>query len=405
VSNSRHITVIQKYFAVLSLVVGSNLFASFAIAQAHDHGAMPATAPVAAEDHSQHAATADSHAGHVMETNAPAYDPHAGHVMETADNAANEDHSQHTPTPDPHAGHVMETTDNAGSADHSQHTPTLDPHAGHVMDTSAQAAKAGDVAAEAHNHGEMAMDMSSSESSQSRRRDPHAYSDGLKVGEGPYALDNYRLHLMDEMNFSAFRMNRMEQLFIDGVDATAYDAQAWYGTGYNRLVMKAEGEVQDGSLEESNTELLWTHGISSFWNTQIGMLHQTGVGSDRNWLALGIQGLAPYWFEVDATFYVGEGGRSAFNMEAEYDLLLTQRAIIQPRIEMNLYGQNDQAAAIGSGLSDFSAGIRLQYQINRQLVPYAGVEQVRLYGQTAQFSGVSSGDSETRWLVGLRFWF
>jgi len=379
VSNSRHITVIQKYFAVLSLVVGSNLFASVAIAQAHDHGAMPATAPVAAEDHSQHAATADSHAGHVMEANAPASDPHAGHVMETADNAANEDHSQHTPAPDPHAGHVI--------------------------DISVQAASAGDAVPEAHNHGDMAMNMSSNESSESTRRDPHAYSDGLKVGEGPYALDNYRLHLMDERNFSAFRMNRMEQLFIDGVDATAYDAQAWYGTGYNRLVMKAEGEVQDGSLEESNTELLWTHGISSFWNTQIGMLHQTGVGPDRNWLALGIQGLAPYWFEVDATFYVGEGGRSAFNMEAEYDLLLTQRAIIQPRIEMNLYGQNDQAAAIGSGLSDFSTGIRLQYQINRQLVPYAGVEQVRLFGQTAKFSGVSSGDSETRWLAGLRFWF
>ena len=355
VSNRGHITVIRKYVAVLILVVGSNLFTSFAIAQAHDHGAMPATAPVASEDHSQHAASADPHAGHVMETNAPAPDPHAGHVM----------------------------------------------------DTSVQEANASDAATEAHNHGDMAMDMdmSSSGSSQSRRRDPHAYSNGLKVGEGPYALDNYSLHLMDGTRFGGFRMNRMEQLFLDGTDAAGYDAQAWYGTSYDRLVLKAEGEVQEGSLEETNTELLWTHAIHSFWNTQVGVLNQTGVGPDRNWLALGIQGTAPYWFEVDATVYLGENGRSAFNMEAEYDLLLTQRVILQPRVEMNFYGKNDQATAIGSGLSDLSTGIRLQYQINRQLVPYAGVEQVRLYGQTARFSGVSNGDSETRWLAGLRFWF
>lgn len=411
VSIRKRFTLAQDLLVALIIIVGSTLFASTSNAQAHDHSAMP-TADSADADAYEETAADDEHAQH-----APAADPHAGHVMVEdthADAAGADNHSQHAPASDPHAGHPIdansqeELADAGGADDHSQHAPAPDPHAGHVMDANVQGdvySHAQPVETAAHDHSAMANGMDMGSSAQAARRDPHAYSNGLEVGEGPYALDNYRLHLMDETRFGAFWMNRMEQLFRDGADGIEYDAQAWYGTSYDRIVLKAEGEVQDGALEESNTEILWTHAVRSFWNTQIGVLNQTGDGPDRNWLALGLQGTAPYWFEVDATVYLGESGRSSFNLEAEYELWLTQRLILQPRMEMNFYGKDDQATAIGSGLSDLSTGIRLQYQISRQFVPYAGVEQIRQYGQTARYSGRSSGDSETRWLAGLRFWF
>ncbi|MBL4891226.1 MAG: copper resistance protein B [Rhizobiaceae bacterium] len=239
----------------------------------------------------------------------------------------------------------------------------------------------------------------------SQQRDPHAYSNGLQRGSGPYAVDGPGLHLADEMNFGGFRMNRLEQLYQDGADATVYDIQAWFGNSYDQLVVKAEGDFSDDRLEESDTDILWSHAIYSFWNTQVGVRHQSGEGPDRNWLAFGVQGIAPYWFEVDATAYLGSGGRSSLNIEADYELLITQRLVLQPRVEANFYGEDDRARGLGSGLSDSSVGLRLKYQINRQLVPYIGVEQARMYGDTAKFSVGPKSASQTRWLAGLRFWF
>ena len=136
------------------------------------------------------------------------------------------------------------------------------------------------------------------------------------------------------------------------------------------------------------------------------MRYDSGVGPDRKWLAFGVQGLAPYWFEVDATVYAGEQGRSAFRLEAEYELLLTQKLILQPRIETNFYGRRDAARELGSGLSDLAAGVRLRYEIRRELAPYVGIERSGKFGETADFARAAGHDSqETRVVAGLRFWF
>src|SRR3546814_17185805 len=97
---------------------------------------------------------------------------------------------------------------------------------------------------------------------------------------------------------------------------------------YNRAVIKAEGEVASGKLQESETQLLWRHAVSTFWDTELGFRFDHGQGvSNREWLAFGFKGLAPYWFEVDATAYVGSSGRTALELKAEYDILLTQKQI------------------------------------------------------------------------------
>lgn len=188
--------------------------------------------------------------------------------------------------------------------------------------------------------------------------------------------------------------------------ATSYETQFWVGRDYDRLVIKAEGEIANGKLEESSTEVLWAHAIAPYWDAQLGLRYDTGTGPDRPWLSLGVQGLAPYWFEIDATAYVGANGRTALRLGAEYEVLLTQKLILQPRVEVSLHGKSDIASNIGRGLSGGAAGLRLRHEVNRQVAPYIGVERTSKFGQTADMAH-AAGDStgQTRWVAGVRFWY
>lgn len=237
-------------------------------------------------------------------------------------------------------------------------------------------------------------------------RDPHAYSDGYTLTEGPYAQPGPRqLKLADEHAFWSVLGDRLE--YQEDSDSTVYDIQAWYGTTYDRFVIKAEGDIADGTLEESSTDLLWGHALNAYFDTQLGVrLDQYNEGEDRQWLAFGVQGLAPYWFELDVTAYVGDDGRTALSAEAEYELLLTQRLILQPRAELNLYGKDDLDNRLGSGLSDLALGLRLRYEFSRQFSPYIGVEWTDTYGDTADYRRAAGQDtSGTQFVAGLRFWF
>ena len=252
-------------------------------------------------------------------------------------------------------------------------------------------------------HGDMQMQGGSAPAD---ARDPHAYSDGYTLTEGPYAQPGPRqLKLADEHAFWSVLGDRLE--YQEDSDSTVYDIQAWYGTTYNRFVIKAEGDIADGTLEESSTELLWGHALNAYFDTQFGVrLDQYDEGKDRQWLAIGMQGLAPYWFELDVTAYVGDDGRTALSAEAEYELLLTQRLILQPRAELNLYGKDDLDNRLGSGLSDLAVGLRLRYEFSRQFAPYIGVEWTDTYGDTADYRRAAGEDtSGTQFVAGLRFWF
>ena len=231
-------------------------------------------------------------------------------------------------------------------------------------------------------------------------RDPHAYSEGYGFGDVP------RPRFADEKNFYSVLMDRLETVRTSDNTAGFYDLQAWYGRDYDRAILKAEGVIDSNNLEEASTELLWGHSVATYWDTQLGVRYDSGDGPDRKWLAFGVQGLAPYWFEVDATAYVGEGGRTAANLETTYDLLLTQKLILQPRIEADWYGKRDSRLGLGSGLSEVKAGLRLRYEVRRELAPYLGVEWARKYGDTRDFVQAAGQEaSEARVVAGLRFWF
>ena len=232
-------------------------------------------------------------------------------------------------------------------------------------------------------------------------RDPHAYADGYGFGPIP------RPRFADELNFASLVVDRLEWVHTNkNNNASAYDLQAWYGRDFNRAVLKAEGDVDDGTLQEARTELLWDHAVAAFWDTQLGVRYDSGVDPNRGWLAVGVQGLAPYWFEVDAAAYVSNAGHSALRVSADYELLFTQRLILQPRFEANIYGKEDVARALGAGLSDLTVGMRLRYEIRREFAPYIGVEWTGQYGGTANFAR-AAGDptKETSYVAGVRFWF
>lgn len=257
---------------------------------------------------------------------------------------------------------------------------------------------------EAMDHGDMQMQGGAAPPD---ARDPHAYSGGYSIGTGLYALPGPRqLHMADEHNFGGLMLDRWERVNTSDGNSTAYDVQAWYGRYYNRAVLKAEGEVANGQLEDAGTELLWSHAIAAFWDSQVGVRYDSGDGPNRSWLAFGVQGLAPYWFEVDATGYVGKNGRTALALEAEYEVLLSQKLILQPRVETNLYGKSDLARGLGSGLSDLAVGLRLRYEIRREFAPYIGVEWARKFGETEDLARASGQDAnEVKGIAGVRFWF
>jgi copper resistance protein B len=231
-------------------------------------------------------------------------------------------------------------------------------------------------------------------------RDPHAYSGGHDFGPIP------RPRMGDEENFGTLLIDRLERAHSRGNSSTAYELQARFGRDYDRAVLKAEGDIGGGKLHDARTELLWGHALDTYWDAQLGVRHDSGTDPSRTWLAIGVQGLAPYWFEMDATAYVGTQGRTAFRFAAEYELLLTQKLVLQPRMEANIYGRQDAARALGSGLSDLVLGVRLRYEIRREFAPYFGVEHATRFGGTADYARAAGEDvNVTRLVAGVRFWY
>jgi len=254
-------------------------------------------------------------------------------------------------------------------------------------------------------HGDMQMQGGSAPAD---ARDPDVYSDGYVRNAGQYALPPSDALIMSDMhNFGSVYFDRLEYVKARGEEWAAYEGEAWYGSTYNRAVIKAEGDVAGGKLQESETQLLWRHAVSTFWDTELGFRFDHANGApNREWLAFGFKGLAPYWFEVDATAYVGPSGRTALALEAEYDIRLTQKLYLQPRMEVNFHGKDDERWGIGSGLTDGTAGLRVKYEITRQLVPYVGVEWASKFSKTADYAR-AAGESrqETRFVTGLSFRF
>jgi len=230
-------------------------------------------------------------------------------------------------------------------------------------------------------------------------RNPDVYAEGTTFANLP------RNAMNDEMPFGRVLLDKFEYAKGDGENGQNLDAEAWYGNDYNKAWFKAEGERRGGHLQSLRTEALWDRAFATFWSTQLGVRHDSGGGDSRNWLAFGVRGLAPYWFDTTATAY-WSGGRLAARINVRYELLFTQRLILEPEIESNLYSRSDPARGLGSGLSDLELGLRLRYEIRRQFAPYVGVTWARNFGGTAEYAKARGERTKTTQIVaGIRVWF
>ena len=210
-----------------------------------------------------------------------------------------------------------------------------------------------------------------------------------------------------EQNFTSLDVDELEYVRARGEERTAYEGEVSYGSTFNRAVIKAEGEVESGKLEESETQLLWRHAATSLWDTELGLRFDHGQGvPNRKWLAVGVKGSESLWLDLEATAYVGSSGRSALRLKVEDDISLTDSLYLQPSVEVNFYDKKDERWGRGSGLADGTAALRLKYEVTPHLSPYIGVEWSSKFGKTADYAREEDESRrETRFVAGVSFSF
>ena len=207
--------------------------------------------------------------------------------------------------------------------------------------------------------------------------------------------------------FSQVMIDLAEIKIADGHTGYKFEADAWFGGDINRFVFKADGEGEFGEpFGDVELKALYSRAIGPYFNLQAGVRQDLGVGPDRTHAVIGIEGLAPYWFEVDSYLYLSTQGEVRASASAEYDQRLTQRLILQPKVEFDLSAQDIPEIGIGSGLTSAEFGLRLRYEIAREFAPYIGIVHEAKFGRTADFARAAGDDpSSTNLVVGVRAWF
>ena len=335
---------------------------------------------------------ADPHAGHQAPQPTPAQsDPHAEHQMQ-----------QQAPVQtDPHAGHRAPPPQPAQQDSHADHRPvqppvTADPHAGHRMEGAAAAT---DVP--------LAPPPSQALSGPAHAADAFYGDAQMAEARRQTAAE------MGGVRTWKVLFDQLEVGFGEGRETYTWeDAQFWYGGDIDKLWIKSQGEGTFGEgLESVEVQALWSRAITPFFDLQTGIRYDFRPDPERAYLVLGVQGLAPYWFEVDAALFLSHKGDVSGRLEVEYDQRITQRLILQPRLEVDFALQDVPEIGLGAGLSTAEVGARLRYEFYPEagpavIAPYLGVQYERAFGDTADFRR-AAGDEVGGWSlrVGLRTWF
>lgn len=317
-------------------------------------------------------------------------------LAQHADHGAETEPAPQT-TVDPHAGHHQQIT--------TGDTPDrIDPHAGH----QGQQHGPGHGSEDGHgNKPEVAAVV------------PPASPPPLEAFSGPvHAADS----VFDPLQMAAVReqllvehggmrtymilADRFETRHGGGNDSYSWDLSGWYGGNIHKLRIKSEGEGDLGnSPEHAEIQALYSRAITPFFDLQAGLRHDLRPDPDRSHLALGLLGHLPYLFELDASVFLSNKGDLTARAEVEYDLWINQRLVLQPRLELKVAAQEIAELGVGSGLGSIEAGLRLRYEIRREVAPYFGIGWERKLGDTAAFAR-AAGHNERGWgvVLGIRWW-
>ncbi|WP_243429526.1 copper resistance protein B [Acetobacter sacchari] len=226
------------------------------------------------------------------------------------------------------------------------------------------------------------------------------------VANTPVHYINGVMPVMDQNRYFHGLLDEFEARYSGRGGEFRYDAQSWYGSDYDKLWLKSEGTVgTSGRFGDGDHEALYDHAISRYFDLQTGVRVDIDSGPTRAWGAVGVQGLALYFFDLEATAYFSDRGAAA-RLQGSYDILLTNRLILQPQAELNFYSESDRARGVGTGLSDIDAGLRLRYEWRRKFAPYIGVTYSGVFGQAAAMArSANTTVHNVNFTFGIRTWF
>ena len=359
---------------------------------------------------------------------APVLAQHEGPAMPPA--------QSETPDPaDPHAGHDMgmdmpmtaPATDSAGDGDgHEGETATPpapaaqqadagpdDPHADHGTASGAAPAQDSDPHTGHDHHAGMAMPPPPAPDATGEASAPPAAGSGPpRAADAIWGAGAMRASRaanareMGAMRWGWFMADRLEYRAGDGADLALWDVQGYWGGDMDKLWLKSEGEAAWGErVHDAEVQALWSHAVAPFFDLQAGV-RQDLTGPGRTHAVIGLQGLAPYEFEIDAAAFLSDKGDLTARIEAELDQRITQKLILQPRAELDLSAQHIPELGVGAGLDKATLGLRLRYEFAREFAPYVGVEQSWRTGRGADYARAAGDDpSTTQVVVGVRLWF
>lgn len=221
---------------------------------------------------------------------------------------------------------------------------------------------------------------------------PHIHEDGHAVHD--HAINSFVL------------FDKLEWRRDVSSERVSLDAKGWVGQDVDRVWFRTEGEAFEGTVQMARAHLLYGRAIARWWDFVAGVRQDWRPDRTQTWAAVGLQGLAPYFFEVELTAYVGAGGHSHVRLETDYDLLLTNRLILQPTVEVEIVGKRDLERQVAPGLSSGEAGLRLRYELRREFAPYVGMMWTRRFNGTAALATAGGRATSTRALtIGGRVWF
>ncbi len=304
------------------------------------------------------------------------------------------------PAADPHAGHDMSTMP-------AQAPP--DPHAGHDMPATPSDPTAGAMPP-GHDMGTMGAGTGTDLPAGNAPPPPAPREHAADAVYGTEAMETGRHHLQKfhgGQKFVQVIVNVADYQLRKGRDGFEWDAEGWYGGDIHRLWVKSEGEGDFGrSLEKAEVQALYSRAFDPYFNWQAGIRYDFKPDPSRIYATIGVEGLAPSFFDVEGALFLSTKGELMARAEGYYDQRITQRLIAQPRAELNFAAQNNREIAVGAGLTGAEIGVRLRYDIRREFAPYVGVQYSRAFGRTRRYLR-DEGEDAGGWSVvtGIRFWF
>ncbi len=296
-----------------------------------------------------------------------------------------------------HAAHAAHA-EHAEHAEHADAQPT-DADEGHAQHVHGPASPPEHAASDAHRHHEPAADHAP------LPREPiPVVTEADRAAAFPQLDHATMTHAASLHSF--LLVDRLEAWDAPAGTGQAWEATAWIGGDVHRLWLRSEGERAHGRTGTARWEALYGRSVSPWWDVLAGVGHDTRPARARSWAVLGVQGLAPYRFEIGASAYLADSGQVQLKAEAEYEVLLTQRLILQPALEATASLKAEPEYALASGLNSLEAGLRLRYEINRRFAPYLGLVHERRFGDTARLvRDTGEHVRDTRIVAGLRLWF